>query len=67
MKVELMSPLKEDATIRITYNDKEIFSKEYKAGETPKVEIETPDEPGVAKTTLIIGDKEIPMGTCTYS
>jgi len=67
MRVELMTPLKGPAKIRVTYNEKELFTREFAEGETPKLAFDTPQESGHAKAFLIVGDgPERPIGMASY-
>jgi tetratricopeptide (TPR) repeat protein len=67
MRVELFDPLQIDAKIRVTYNGKELFTREFAAGETPKLDFETPKESGRAVATLVVEDVETPIGSAVYS
>lgn len=67
MRVELLTPLEKPAKIRVTYNDKELFTREFAAGETPQLAFETPQESGHAKAYLLVdGEKERPVGMASY-
>lgn len=66
MYIGLVEPLQEAAKVRVTYNGKELFTREFAAGDKPELRFETPKETGEAKAFLIVGEKEIPVGTATY-
>ena len=66
MRVELGQPLKEAGKVRVTYNDRELFVKEYAAGAKVRLQFETPKESGHAVAVLLIGGKEVPLGSASY-
>jgi tetratricopeptide (TPR) repeat protein len=67
MRVELITPLEKPAKIRVTYNDTELFTNEFAAGDTPKLAFETPQESGRAKAYLLVdGEEERLVGLATY-
>ncbi|MCA9801938.1 MAG: hypothetical protein KC777_08135 [Cyanobacteria bacterium HKST-UBA02] len=66
MRIEMVDPLTTPAKIRVTYNDKELFTRDFAAGETPVLEFETPKQSGNARAVLLLGDKEIPLGMASY-
>lgn len=66
MYVGLVEPLKTAAKIRVTYNGKELFTREFAEGDTPELRFQTPAETGDAKAFLIVGEKETPIGMASY-
>jgi len=66
MRVELVDALETAGHIRITYNAKILFTRDYAAGETPVLDFETPKESGIATATLVIGETQTPLGMAAY-
>ena len=58
MLVELFEPRDKAGTIRVTYNDVEIVSYGFLAGQPPRFSFGTPNKTGVAKVFLIVDGVE---------
>ena len=67
MLVELFEPRDKAGTVRVTYNDVEIVSYGFLAGQPPRFSFGTPNKTGVAKVFLIVDGVETLVGEGQYT